>query len=338
MLLVYTSGTTGRPKGAVLTQSAVLANAVLSHDMHQMTRDDRVLTCLPMFHVGGLNIQTLPALLAGASVALMDRFEPSACLSLIERFRPTLTVQVPATMQALMELEVWDGTDLSSLRAIATGSTDVPLSIIDAVHTRGVPMIQIYGATETGPVVVYQRADEAIATAGSIGRPGPGVSLRITADGADVAPGDPGEIWLQSPTLARGYWRGRGDDAFVEGWFRTGDMARQGEDGFLWFTDRLKNVIISGGENIYPAELERILGATPGVEEAAVVGRADPKWGQVPVVVVAASLTRETILEAFTGRIARFKRPHDVVFVKALPRNAMGKVDLSAARALAGAG
>ena len=338
VLLVYTSGATGRPKGAVLTQHALLANARLSWDMHDMTADDHVLTGLPLFHVGGLNIQTLPALLRGARVTLMDRFEPGACLATIRNARPTLTVQVPTTFQALMAHPDWENTNLSSLRAIATGSTDVPVKLIEAVHARGVPVIQIYGATETGPVVVYQKIDHARSKIGSIGRPGPGVEIKISGPNEEaLSDGQNGEIWVRSPSLASEYWQNpSASEALEGGWFRTGDVARRGEDGFLWFADRIKNVIISGGENIYPAELERVLAEIPGVKEAAVVGRPDPKWGAAPVAVVVpgVTLSKADILASFEGRIARFKHPKDVVFLDALPRNAMGKVVIEELREL----
>ena len=340
LLLVHTSGATGRPKGAVLTQGAVVANAHLSWDMHAMTAADHVLTGLPMFHVGGLNIQTLPALLCGAEVTVMDRFEPGACLAAIRDTRPTLTVQVPATFQALMAHPDWEATDLSSLRAIATGSTDVPVPIIEAVHARGIPVIQIYGATETGPVVVYQKIADAREQIGSIGRAGPGVDVQITGpDGSALPVGEAGEIWLRSPTLASGYWRNEAANAaFAGGWFRTGDVARRDENGYFWFADRIKNVIISGGENIYPAEIERVLAEMPEIAEASVVGQPDPKWGMVPVaaVVARAPVTEADILAGFKGKLARFKHPKAVLFVEALPRNAMGKILPDRVRAMFG--
>ncbi|MEO0681733.1 MAG: AMP-binding protein [Pseudomonadota bacterium] len=337
-LLVYTSGASGRPKGALLSHRAVAANATLATDMHALTKADHVHTVLPMFHVGGLNIQTVPALLAGARVTLMDRFEPGACLAQIAAERPTLSVHVPATFAALTAHPGWAAADLSSLRLIATGSTDVPAPMIEAIHARGVPVVQIYGATETAPVVVYQREADAVARLGSIGRPGPKVEIRLTdPEGRDVPDGTEGEIRVKSPTLASGYWR-RPDSAgeFDGGWWRSGDVARRDAEGWLWFADRVKNVIVSGGENIYPAELERVLAGLPGVREAAVVGRPDPRWGAVPVAVVAAEgLSEADVLGAFDGRLARFKRPKAVVFVEALPRNAVGKVLSPEVRALA---
>lgn len=342
LLLVYTAGTTGRPKGAVLTLEAMLCNALNARDMHAMTADDHVLTVLPLFHVGGLNIQTLPALYCGASVSLLDRFAPGATLAAIAALKPTLTVQVPATLQALCDHPDWPAADLRSLRAIATGSTDVPVALIKAVHARGVPVIQVYGATETAPVAVYQRIADAVPRLGSIGRPGLHTDIRLVdPDGRAVAPGQPGEILVRGGHVARGYWNAPDltGAAFRDGWFHTGDIAAADADGWLWFRDRIRNVIISGGENIYPAELERILRAVPGVAAAVVVGRADPRWGQVPVAVVVPDsaaaerrLTAATIASAFAGRLARFKHPKDVVLVAALPTNAMGKVVLDDVR------
>jgi fatty-acyl-CoA synthase len=332
LLIVYTSGTTGRPKGAVLTREAIRINALNSHHMHDMTADDHILCVLPLFHVGGLNIQTLPALGLGASVTLHARFEPGATLAAIACDRPSLTVQVPATLQAMIAHPAWDTTDLASLRTVTTGSTDVPVGLIEALHARKVPVIQVYGSTETGPVALYQRIDEAFATVGSIGRAGLMSDIRIVdAEGNEVPNGTPGEILVKGGNVATGYWRDEGAtaEAFRAGWFHSGDVALRDAAGLYWFKDRIRNVIISGGENIYPAELERILRTHPGIAEAAVAGRSDPRWGQVPVAVVVKkdpALTVADVLAVFEGEIARYKHPRDVVFIDALPRNAMGKV------------
>ncbi|MEQ9331363.1 AMP-binding protein [Thalassobaculum sp.] len=342
LLVVYTSGTTGRPKGAVLTQGAVATNAANARAMHAMTAGDRVLTVLPMFHVGGLNIQTTPVLQAGGTVTLHERFDPGATLAAIETLRPSLTVLVPATLKAMIEHPRWAATDLSSLRAVATGSSDVPVELMVAFRDRGVPVIQVYGATETAPVAVFQTVGDPDGELGSIGRPAPGCSIRLVdEDGAEVPDGTVGEIQVKGANVAAGYWD---DDAataaaFHDGWFRTGDLALRDRTGAYWFRDRLKNVIISGGENIYPAELERVLRTLDGVAEAAVVGRADPRWGEVPVAVVVpapgAARDRAAVLAGFRDRLARFKHPKDVVFVEELPRNALGKVRVDLVKALA---
>ena len=342
LLVVYTSGTTGRPKGAVLTQGAVAANAANARAMHRMSGDDHVLTVLPMFHVGGLNIQTTPVLQAGGTVTLHERFDPGAALAAITELRPSLTVLVPATLKAMIEHPRWAATDLSSLRAVATGSSDVPVELMVAFRDRGVPVIQVYGATETAPVAVFQTVDDPAGEFGSIGRPAPGCAIRLVdGDGAEVPDGEVGEIEVKGANVAIGYWDDQAATAaaFRDGWFRTGDLALRDRNGAFWFRDRLKNVIISGGENIYPAELERVLRTLDGVAEAAVVGRPDPRWGEVPVAVVVpapgAARDRAAVLAGFRDRLARFKHPKDVVFVEELPRNALGKVRVELVKALA---
>ncbi len=339
LLLVYTSGTTGKPKGAVLTQDAVQWNAFNSLHMHDMTSADRILTVLPMFHVGGLNIQTTPALYTGATVILHRRFEPRAVLEAIENDRPTLLVLVPATIAALISEKKWDDADLGSLRAITTGSSIVPLPIIRAVHTTGIPVLQVYGSTETGPVSTYLKAADAMANEGSAGKTALHGHTRVVDDtGKDVPSGESGEIWVKGPNVMYEYW---GDDeatrnAFEDGWFKTGDVGYWDPDGHLYVNDRKKDVVISGGENIYPAELESVLAETPGIAEAAVVGRPDERWGEVAVAVVVprpdAGLNTESVLDCFEGRLAKFKHPKDVMFIDALPRNVMGKVQKSELR------
>jgi len=333
VLLVYTSGTTGRPKGAVLTQANIRWNAANSAHMHALTADDHVLTTIPLFHVGGLNIQTTPALQAGATVTLHPRFEPGATLDAFARDRPTLTVLVPAQMTALFDHPDWPAADLSSLRVVTTGSTTVPVPLIRRLHERGVPVIQIYGSTETSPVVVYQRREDAETRIGSAGRAGRYSEMRLVDDGGnDVAAGERGEIVIRGPQVMREYW---GDPegtaaALRDGWFHTGDVGHADAEGWLYVDERKKDVIISGSENIYPAELEAVLAECDAIAEGAVVARPDGKWGEVPVAAVVprrvGAIDRGAVLALFEGRIARYKRPKDVVFLTALPRNAMGKV------------
>jgi len=342
LLLVYTSGTTGRPKGALLTQAAIAANADNAIALFGLTPQDRVLTVLPMFHVGGLNIQTVPALRIGATVILHPRFDPDAFFDTVAAERITLTLLVPAVMRALVTHPRWPTSDLSSLRAIGAGSSDVPLELVAAFHARGIPVQQIYGATETCPIAIGQTREEALAAPGSIGRPAPLCACRIQdAEGRELPTGATGEIAIRGPNVMQTYWRAPEATAAVlrEGWFATGDVGRMDENGRWWFTDRIKHVIISGGENIYPAELERVLLTAPGILEGAVCARPDPRWGEVPVAIVVPGpgFDRDVLLHHFEGRLARFKHPRDVVLVSALPRTALGKVQLSALRALAAA-
>jgi fatty-acyl-CoA synthase len=333
LLLVYTAGTTGRPKGAVLKQEAILFNAINATTMHDLTSADRVLTTLPLFHVGGLNILTTPALHAGATVTLHRRFEPGAVLEAIAERRPTLTVLVPATIQALMDQPGWDAADLSCLRMITTGSTFVPHALIEAVHARGVPVIQVYGSTETSPIAIYLPLEEARRKVGSTGKPALHCQARIVDDGgADVAPGERGEILVRGANVMSEYW-GKPEAtaaALKGGWFHTGDVGHQDAEGYYYVDERKNDVIISGSENIYPAELENLLAECTAIREAAVVGRRDERWGEVPVAVVvprqAGGIGRDAVLALFEGRLAAYKHPRDVIFTDALPRNAMGKI------------
>jgi len=332
LLIVYTSGTTGRPKGAVLRQDALLWNAVMSQHMHDMTAQDHILTVLPLFHVGGLNIQTTPALQLGATVTLHPRFTPDATLDALAHDKPTLTVLVPATMQAVIEHPRCRETDITCLRALTTGSTQVPQGLVDAFTARGVPVLQVYGSTETCPVAVYTRAggDQRV---GSTGLPGLVCEARVVDDaGEEVPAGVAGEVVVRGPNVFFEYWGNASATAETlrDGWYRSGDIGTRDADGHFFIHDRKKNMIISGAENIYPAEVERVLIAHPDVVEAAVIGRADPKWQEVPVAYVvrrANAACDARALEAhLLTQLARFKVPREYVFVEALPRNAMGKL------------
>jgi len=333
LLLVYTSGTTGRPKGAVLRQEALLWNGIMSQHMHDMTAEDHILTVLPFFHVGGLNIQTTPALHIGATVTIHPRFTPDLTLAAIARDKPTLTVLVPATIQALLAQPAWTTTELTSLRALTTGSTQVPVPLIEAVEARGVPVLQVYGSTETCPIAVYTRVGGDLSRKLSTGLPGLVCEARIVDDdGRETPPGVPAEVLVRGPNVFFEYWGNAAAtaEALRDGWYYSGDIGTRDKDGYFYIYDRKKNMIISGGENIYPAEVERVLNAHPDVAEAAVIGRPDPKWQEVPVAYVvrrAGASCEAAAIIAHVGReLARFKVPREIVFVEALPRNALGKV------------
>lgn len=332
-LVVYTSGTTGRPKGAVLTQEALFWNALNSVHLHDLSSRDRVLSVLPFFHVGPLNIQTTPALYVGAEVVLTPRFDPGLTLKLVREVHPDLLLLVPVTMQALLLHPEWEPSDLSSLRMVVTGSSVVPADLIEGFHRHGVPVGQVYGSTETCPIAAVLRREDAWHHIGSTGKPALHCEVKIVGEsGQAVPPGESGELWVRGPNVMLEYW---GDaqataEAFSEGWFRTGDVGYRDLEGFITIHDRKKDIIISGGENIYSAELEAILRDHPAVADAAVVARPDSGWGEVPVVFLECkpgkSLDTKQVMAMFQNRLARFKHPKDVIFLPALPRNTMGKV------------
>jgi fatty-acyl-CoA synthase len=352
LLLVYTSGTTGVPKGAVHTQAALLANARASAWAHDFVPGDKVLSTLPMFHVGGLCIQTLPALLAGVEVVLHPRFDPTAWLDEMNTSRPSLSLLVPATMRAVFEHPHWAETSLACLRGIMTGSSTVPVAYLETLHARGVPVGQVYGTTETGPVSIVLRLPEAMARVGASGWPHPQAQVKlIDADGQEIGHGATGEVCIRADNLMRGYWsaqgQGQGQEqgqsglGLQDGWFHSGDLGQRAEDGCITIVGRSKDMIISGGENIYPAEIENQLVTLPGVAESAVIGMADARWGEVPVAVLVRSpdaagqaLSAEAVLAHLHPRIARFKLPRRVVFMGSLPKSALGKVQKPALQAL----
>ena len=343
-MLVYTSGTTGELKGAMHTQAGMLANLDIATTVQGLTAADRVLAVLPLFHVGGLCIQVLPALAAGAVVNLHARFDPGAWLHDAATWRPTTSLLVPAVMQALIAHPGWPAADLRSLRYLNSGSSIVPVALIEAFHARGVPMAQVYGSTETGPFSIALRPDEALVGVGSVGRPAPGVRLRrVDAAGAEVAagaagePGPVGEIQLQAPNLMRGYHRLPAGAGFVDGWFATGDLAHADADGRITVVGRSQDIIISGGENIYPAEIENLAVHWPGVAETAVVGLPDARWGEAPVLVLVAQAGAVVDVSALAAHLqtclARYKQPRRILLIDRLPRTALGKVQKAALRA-----
>jgi fatty-acyl-CoA synthase len=321
VIIVYTSGTTGKPKGVVLSQSALRFNGYNSIHAHGLTKDDHVLTVLPLFHAGGLNNQTLPALLAGARVTLQPRFDPGTWLADVARLKPTLSLLVPAAMQAVISHPGWAGTDLSSLRMLNAGSMVVPDSLIRAFHAHGVPVGQIYGCTETAPIATVLLKEDAVRKLGSAGKPAPHCEVKLVS----------GEVWVRGPNVMRCYWNDPAATAAAltpDGWFKTGDLARIDEEGYYWIIGRSKDVIISGGENIYPAELENVLADCPAIAEGAVVGIEDQKWGEAACacVVLKEKMDEQAVLKLFEGRLAKYKHPRRVVFFDSLPKNVMGKV------------
>ena len=331
-MIMYTSGTTGRPKGAMLTHANIAWNSVnLLLDI-DLTSAEVTLVNAPMFHVAALNMTVLPTFLKGGRSVLMSAFDPASTLELIERYGVTYTFGVPAQYQMLARSPGWDAADLSSLRSVSCGGAPVPAALIETYQRRGLTFLQGYGLSEAAPGVTYLRADDSTRKAGSAGTSVFFGDVRVVrADGSTVDTGEPGEILTEGPNVMAGYWGLPDATAEVlspDGWLRTGDIAVLDDEGFAYIRDRVKDLIISGGENIYPAEVEDVLYAHPAVAECAVVGVPDEKWGEVgrAFVVLAAPAEPEELLDFLAGRIARYKVPKSVVFVDSLPRTGSGKV------------
>jgi fatty-acyl-CoA synthase len=307
---------------------------------HDYRHGDVHLLPVPMFHVGGMSFATI-FVHRGATLAPLPAWDPAAVLALIARERVNHFFAVPAMLRGLLDIPNFARADIASLRWILSGGAPVPVDLVEAFAEHGIPVLQTYGATETaGPATAVDVA-HASSKAGSIGQPYFHTEVRIAdARGREVEPNIVGELQIRGPHLMSGYWR---DDtataeAFVDGWFKTGDLGRRDADGYIYLVDRAKDMIITGGENVYSAEVETVLAKYPSIAEVAVVGIPDPKWGEAVCAVVVARAPMEpptlVALRAFCeGKIARYKMPVRLVIrTDALPRNATGKVMKSGIR------
>ncbi len=333
LVLVYTSGTTGRPKGAVLTHRQMFwasATMAASHDYRQ---GDVNLVTTPLFHVGGLSFATLFVHM-GATLLLPRAWDPGAALKLIAKEKVNHFFAVPAILRSLLAHPEFITADLSSLRWILCGGAAVPPDLIATIGRRGIPVQQTYGATETaGPATLVDLAHVAN-KAGSAGLPYFHTELRIAnVRNEEVPAGEIGEVQVRAPHVFAGYWRNveASRAVFAGDWLKTGDLGRRDSDGYLFLVDRAKDVIITGGENVYPAEIETVLHEHPAIAEAAVFGVSDSEWGEVPCAAVVLrpgqTVTLEMLRDFCQGRLARYKQPRSLVVRAApLPRNASGKV------------
>ena len=334
LLIVNTSGTTGPTKGAVLTHEMLRHNALNVAAAVGIGAADEVLTNGPLFNTGPLNILTTPALAAGATATILREFDPGATLEAIERRRITLGISTPAMTKALVAHPRWETTDLSSLRCVITGSTIVREDALAPWFQRGVTVLQDYGLTEAMPVVTITPLDDAHRVRRTAGRPVPHCRVRIAAaDGSPVEDGEVGEVLVQGPTVMPEYWRNAEatSEAFHEDrWLRTGDAGSFDDEGMLSIVDRLKEVIIVGSCNVYPADVESVLADCDEIAESAVVGRADDEQGEVPVAFVVlrrpGAMSADDVRALFEGRLAAYKHPQDVIFTDDLPRSAIGKI------------
>jgi fatty-acyl-CoA synthase len=328
-LILYTSGTTGRPKGAILTHANFTWNAFNVLVDYDLASSDRALMVSPLFHVASLGMGALPAILKGATVVLERRFDAERVLKLIEHYRITWLSGVPTTFQMLCDSPGWDTADLGSLKNLTCGGSPVPPRVRDAYERRGLAFSSGYGMTEASPGVTSLSPAVSRTKAGTSGQPHFFTDVRIRDPDADGV----GEIEIRGRNVTSGYWNRPDDSAasFADGgWFRTGDLGALDVDGYLTISDRLRDVIISGGENIYPAEVELVVAQLDGVESVAVIGVPDAKWGEVPIAVLTlragCAVTEAALRGHLDGRIARYKIPKRIFVVESLPRTASGKV------------
>jgi len=336
-IIMYTAGTTGLPKGAVLTQNNLLWNAILleqSLDMNFHGRE-RNLVLLPLFHVGGISNFTLLTIHAGSTVILQRTFDAGETLRLLKDEKITICFIVPAMALFMMQHADFGADVFKTVRVLMCGASSLPPSVVQRYHGEaGILIVNAYGMTEASPLISYYDKDLGVSKAGSAGKAALHIELRLVDDNMnDVPVKEVGEVVIRGPNvMTEGYWKNpeATKAAWKGGWFHTGDLAMMDEDGDLYIVDRSKDMFISGGENVYPAEIENVIYELPQVSEAAVIGVMDLKWGEVgkAIVVLKAGekLSETQILDYLKPRLAKYKVPTSVVFIDQLPRNAAGKV------------
>jgi fatty-acyl-CoA synthase len=322
VLLVYTSGTTGKPKGAVLSHTNCFWTNLGFDLMTGVHGDDVVLQILPQFHVGGWNVHPLLAIWKGARIVLERQFDAARVLRLIEEKRVTTMMGVPPIYLLLAQQPGFADADLSSLERVVVGGAPMPESLLETWAARGCAIVQGYGLTEAAPNVLCLPPEEAVRKLGCAGKPYPFVDVRVSDAQS--------ELQVRGPNVFSGYWRDDAAtrDAFTQdGWLRTGDVAERDDEGFFRIRGRLKDMYISGGENVYPAEVEAVLHEHPRVADAAVVGVPHERWGEVGLAfVVADGVSGEELIDFCAARLARFKVPRSVRFVAEIPRSSLGKI------------
>jgi fatty-acyl-CoA synthase len=332
-LIMYTSGTTGHPKGAIETHGMVFWNAINIGHAVDLTTKSTNLNVLPTFHTGGLNLYTTPCLHLGARSVNLRAFDPDVVLQWLSSGEITHFFAVPAVYQFLAEHEDWATADLSAVTSWACGGSPMPVALLERYAERGIVIRQGMGLTETSPTLFLTDEAHAMSKAGSVGKPSLHTEIRIVDDdGADVGVDEVGELWARGPNVTPGYWERpeANESSFTDGWLHTGDAARIDEDGYVYIVDRWKDMYISGGENVYPAEVEQVLFHHDNVLDVAVIGVSDDKWGESGMAVVvprdADAFDADDLIAFCDGKLARYKIPKAAVTTDELPRNAAGKV------------
>jgi len=337
VFILYTSGTTGLPKGALYTHKMLFWNSINTALRLDITSNDRSISCTPMFHTGGWNVIPTPFLHHGAYVCLMKKFDPAIVLKLLEEEKATMFMAVPTMLSMMAQSLDFDKVDLSSVKYFIIGGEPMPLPLIEVWHKKGVPIRQGYGLTEVGPSVTSLHQDDAVRKMGSIGKINFYLKYKIVDDnGNEVKQGEVGEFILKGPSVTPGYWRNptATSESLKNGWFYTGDLVREDEDGFLYVVDRKKNMFISGGENVYPAEIEKFLYTHPLIQEVAVIGVPDEKWGEVGKAYIklkeGASISPNELKKYCEGNLARYKIPKYFEIIEEIPKSETGKINKKA--------
>lgn len=333
-MILYTSGTTGFPKGAVISHRMIFWNSINTGLRLNLTQNEVVLTFLPLFHTGGWNVLTTPCLHRGAKVVLLKKFDADLILQLCERQKVSVLFGVPTTMDFLKRSPRFDGTDLSSVRYAIVGGEPMPVELIREWEKQGIPVRQGYGLTEFGPNVFSLNEEDSQRKIGSIGFPNFYIEAKVVGDDGKALPANEvGELVLRGPVAMSGYWGNEKatHEVLRDGWLFTGDLVRRDEDGFYYVVGRKKEMYISGGENVYPAEVEKVLRLYPGLHEAAVIGVPHERWGESGRAFVAFEAQAmipsvEQLQEHCVRHLAKFKVPLEFVILPELPKTESGKI------------
>jgi len=331
-VIMYTSGTTGEAKGAVLSHRKTFFNCLNADIFFKLHFDDIMLVILPLFHSGGLFIQASPVLYKGATMIIHPKFDALKTFRDMERFRVTKFLGVPTIYKALLDVPPGERGDLSSLKVSAIGGEKTTHELLLRCKKAGLPVRQIIGQTETS-ILLWASEEASLARPGTVGRPVFHAEVNLVDnDGVEVKPGEVGEIVVRGSIMMKEYWLDpvRTAETIRNGWLHTGDLARMDEDGYFYLVDRAKDMYISGGENVYPAEVEKVLRQHPAVEDAAVIGVPDDRWGEVGQAFIirktGSALKKEDLITHCEGKLARYKWPKKVILVTSFPRTSLGKV------------
>ncbi len=333
-VICYTGGTTGLPKGALLTHGNMTWNSVNTVMSWGLDQDDVAILNAPLFHTGGLNVFTLPLIHTGGRSILCKRFDAGQVFDLIEKAGVTIFFGVPTMFLALQQHERWRKADFSRMRLVISGGAPCPMPIFEKFWAKGIDFKTGYGLTEAGPNTFWLPAEDVRRKPGAVGLPLFHVDVRVVRpDGGECAPNEPGELLIRGPHVTPGYWNNpeATAKAIIDGWLHTGDLAKRDAEGYYTVVGRIKDMIISGGENVYPAEIESVMHAHPAIAEVAVIGVPDEKWGEVGRAIVVLEKGRnasaDELLTFVRARLASYKVPKSVLFVDELPKTGPGKID-----------
>lgn len=332
-IICYTSGTTGKPKGAILTQGNMFYNALNNVTAIDITSQDRSIVLLPLFHIGGIGLFAFPTLFVGGTIIIPHRFNIPKILEMIAINRVTIVMGVPVMHQQLINSHNFNKTDLTSVRLFYSGGAPCPPSLINRFIAKGFNFGQGFGLTETSPTVFMLSVEDASRKIGSVGKPVLFNDIKIVDENNEqVMPNEVGSLLVKGNNVFKGYWNNdeATEEAFWGDWFVTGDVAKADKEGFIYIIGRKKEMIISGGENIYPSEIEKIISELKEIEEVAVIGLEDDKWGEVPIAFIALrnenTIEKEQIISHCKKYLANYKVPKLITFLKSLPKNSTGKI------------